>query len=120
MQYQALLLCASIYALSCIAEAADPADLSDPDKPLSAPEEQQPESQRWGLSFDAAAIGDYSSVVGGGANPGANAARYLIQTGVSLDTEAAFGWPGGELYAAYLGFHGEVDSTYKCNTPIKT
>lgn len=110
MKYQALLLCASICVFSSSIKAADPADLSDPDEPLSTAGEEGPESEHWGLSLDASAIGDYSSVLGGGVNPGANAARYLIQTGVMLDTEAAFDWPGGELYAAYLGFHGDNGS----------
>ncbi|MAS11640.1 MAG: hypothetical protein CMN26_16595 [Salinisphaera sp.] len=64
-------------------------------------------AESYGLAFDATAIGDYSIVLDGGANKRGVAARYLIETGVTLDTEAAFGWHGGTLRAAYLGFHGD-------------
>ncbi|WP_348765906.1 carbohydrate porin [uncultured Salinisphaera sp.] len=67
----------------------------------------RPAAQARGLSFDAVAIGDYSIVLDGGAEPRATAARYLIEAGIELDTEAAFGWPGGTLRASYLGFHGD-------------
>ena len=60
-----------------------------------------------GLTFDAVAVGDYSIVLDGGAEPRATAARYLTEAGVELDTAAAFGWPGGTLRASYLGFHGD-------------
>lgn len=67
----------------------------------------RPAAEAGGLSFDAVAIGDYSIVLDGGADPRATAARYLIEAGIELDTEAAFGWPGGTLRASYLGFHGD-------------
>ena len=67
----------------------------------------RPAAEARGLSFDAVAIGDYSIVLDGGADPRATAARYLIEAGIELDTEAALGWPGGTLRASYLGFHGD-------------
>ncbi|MES1939229.1 porin [Salinisphaera sp. T5B8] len=60
-----------------------------------------------GLSINAVIVGDYSVVLDGGANPRATAARYLLEAGLELDTDAAFGWPGGTLRVAYVGFHGD-------------
>ena len=67
----------------------------------------RPAATSHGLTFDAVAVGDYSIVLDGGAEPRATAARYLTEAGVELDTAAAFGWPGGTLRASYLGFHGD-------------
>ena len=63
-----------------------------------------------GLTFDVDIVADYSMVLSGGAEPRGIADRLLAQAGVTLDTEKALGWPGGQVFITYQGFHGDDGS----------
>tara|TARA_B100002052_G_scaffold281839_1_gene291262 strand:- start:414 stop:1607 length:1194 start_codon:yes stop_codon:yes gene_type:complete len=64
----------------------------------------------FGLTFDVDIVADYSMVLSGGANPRGIADRFLAQAGLTLDTDKAFGWPGGQFFITYQGFHGDDGS----------
>jgi porin len=63
-----------------------------------------------GFVLDASLTGDYSAVLEGGESTRATAARYLIEAGMTIDTDTAFGLPGGSFYVGYVGFHGDDGS----------
>lgn len=103
--YIALLIAAVLPA----AEAAGPAasvSLPERERLLGDPARIRSATEKHGIALDATIIGDYSDVLDGGAAPRATAARYLIEADLTLDTQPLFGWPGGTVRAAHLGFHG--------------
>ena len=94
-------LCGGV-AQAQVADDFDPRAhlLGDPGGLRSAAEDH-------GFALDANLTGDHSIVLNGGRAPRATATRYLAEAGVTVDTDTAFGLPGGTLRVAYVGFHGD-------------
>lgn len=98
---------ATLLAVATVVPLAASADSYERERLLGDSAGLRSAAESQGLSFDTTLVGDYSIVLDGGANPRATAARYLAEAGLTLDTQTAFGWTGGTLRAAYVGFHGD-------------
>ena len=63
-----------------------------------------------GVIVEASVTADYSVVLDGGADDGADAFRHLTAVGVTLDTDRLFEHPGGTLFADFVTKNGQNGS----------
>ncbi|MEM6853182.1 MAG: carbohydrate porin [Planctomycetota bacterium] len=63
-----------------------------------------------GVTVEASVTADYSVVLDGGVDDGADAFRHLTAVGVTLDTERLFEHPGGTIFADFVTKNGQDGS----------